>query len=169
MALFGSQRDVSLFRHINKELLWDIITQQCAVYKINIKETKVNIYGESAHEKYYESPVLINALIDRGEQSFQSGDMGVDVSRELTFKFYRDDLVTSQLKPEVGDIILFQESYFEINNVIDNQLFAGKDPEYPYNENPLNPGLEDFGQNVSIICKAHLTPADRVQITRERI
>ena len=169
MALFGSQRDVSLFRHINKELLWDIVTQQCAIYKINIKETKVNIYGEAAHEKYYEDPILVNALIERGEQNFTNGDMGVDMSREMTFKFYRDDLVTALIKPEVGDIILYQESYFEVNNVIDNQLFAGKDPEYPYNTNPLNPGLENFGQDVSIICKAHLTPSDRVQITRERI
>lgn len=169
MALFGSGRDVSLFRHLNKELLWDIVTQQCAIYKINIKTTNVNIYGEAAQEKYYEEPVLVNALIERGEQNFSNGDMGVDMSREMTFKFYRDDLVTAETKPEVGDIILFQESYFEIDDVIDNQLFAGKDPDYPYNENPLNPGLENFGQDVSIICKAHLTPSDRVQITRERI
>ena len=43
MALFGSIRDVSLFRHLNRELLGDIITQQCAVYKLKIAETKVNI------------------------------------------------------------------------------------------------------------------------------
>jgi hypothetical protein len=52
--------------------------------------------------------------------------------------------------------------------VNDNQLFVGKDPAYPYNENPLNPGLEEFGTNLSIIVQAHITSADRVQITRER-
>jgi hypothetical protein len=168
MSLFGSQRDISLFRHINRELLWDVITQQCAVYKLKLDQTKVNIYGEASGERFYFDPVLINVLIQRGDKTQSSSDMGVDASREMEFRFLRDDLVLFNLVPEVGDIILYQESYFEVDNVNDNQLFVGKDPDYPYNQNPLNPGLEEFGTNMSIIVKAHLTPADRVQITRER-
>jgi hypothetical protein len=168
MAIFGSQRDISFFRHINRELLWDVVTQQCAVYKLKLDQTKVNIYGEASGDKFYFDPVLINALIQRGEKTQSSGDMGVDMSREMEFRFFRDDLVDAKLVPEVGDIILYQESYFEVDNVNDNQLFVGKDPAYPYNDNPLNPGLEEFGTNLSIIVKAHITPADRVQITRER-
>jgi hypothetical protein len=168
MALFGSQRDVSLFRHINRELLWDVVTQQCAVYKIKLDKTKVNIYGEASGERFYFDPVLVNALIQRGDKNQTAGDMGVDANREMEFRFLRDDLVAANLVPEVGDIILYQESYFEVDNVNDNQLFVGKDPDYPYNQNPLNPGLEEFGTNLSIIVRAHLTPADRVQITRER-
>ena len=38
MALFGGERDISLFRHVNRELLGDIITQQCAVYKFKIED-----------------------------------------------------------------------------------------------------------------------------------
>ena len=45
MALYGTQRDVSLFRHLNRELMWDIISQQCAYYQLKADETKVNIYG----------------------------------------------------------------------------------------------------------------------------
>jgi len=53
MALFGTQRDISLFRHLNRELLWDIITQQCVFYQLKGDETKVNIYGEASGAKYY--------------------------------------------------------------------------------------------------------------------
>jgi hypothetical protein len=53
---------------------------------------------------------------------------------------------------------MWNDSYWEIDNVNDNQLFVGKDPAYPYNENPLNPGLENFGTNLSIICTAHYVP-----------
>ena len=169
MALFGSSRDISLFRHINRELLWDVITQQCAVYKLKIKETIINIYGEASRERYYTEPVLLNSLIERGDQLNPTGDMGVDYSREMTFKFFRDDLVDAKMVPEVGDIILWEESYFEIDSVNDNQLFVGKDPDYPYENNPLNPGLGEFGTNLSVICKAHYTPSDRVQISKERI
>ena len=169
MALFGTQRDVSLIRNINRELLGDIITQQCAVYKLNLGETRVNIYGESSGAKYYEDPVLLNVLLERGDQTYNSSDTGVDYSREVEFRFFRDDLIDASLVIEPGDILLYYESYFEVDTVKDNQLFVGKDPRYPYNSNPLNPGLEDFGANLSIICSTHYTPADRVQITRERL
>ena len=33
MAIFGSARDISMFRKINRELLGDVITQQVALYK----------------------------------------------------------------------------------------------------------------------------------------
>ena len=169
MAIFGSIRDASLVRHLNRELLHDVITQQCAVYKLKIAETKVNIYGEAAGARYYHDPILLNCLIDRGEMSQPTDDFGVDYSREVEFKFFRDDLVDSTLVPEVGDIILYYQDYFEVDTVIENQLFAGKDPRFPYNQNPLNPGLEGFGMDVSIICKTHYTSADRVQISKERI
>ena len=169
MALFGTQRDVSLIRNINRELLGDIITQQCAVYKLNLEETRVNIYGESSGAKYYQDPVLLNVLLERGDQTYNSSDMGIDYSREVEFRFLRDDLVDASLVIEPGDILLYYESYFEVDSIKDNQLFVGKDPRYPYNQNPLNPGLENFGANLSIICKTHYTPADRVQITRERL
>ena len=169
MAIFGSIRDASLIRHLNRELLHDVITQQCAVYKLKLAETRVNIYGEAAGARYYHDPILLNCLIDRGEMSQPTDDFGVDYSREVEFKFFRDDLVDSTLVPEVGDIILYYQDYFEIDTVIENQLFAGKDPRFPYNQNPLNPGLEGFGMDVSIICKTHYTSADRVQISKERI
>jgi hypothetical protein len=169
MALFGSIRDASLVRHLNREIMGDIITQQCAVYKLKIAETKVNIYGEAAGARYYHDPILLNCLIDRGEMSQPTDDFGVDYSREVEFKFFRDDLVDSTLVPEVGDIIMYYKDYFEVDTVVENQLWSGKDPRFPYNINPLNPGLEGFGMDVSIICKTHYTSADRVQISKERI
>jgi len=169
MALFGTQRDVSLIRNINRELMGDIVTQQCAVYKLNIEETRVNIYGESSGAKYYQEPVLLNVLLERGDQTYNSSDMGVDYTRDVEFRFFRDDLVDASVVMEPGDIIMYYEAYFEVDSVKDNQLFVGKDPRYPYNQNPLNPGLEDFGSNISIICTTHYTPADKVQITKERL
>ncbi len=169
MALYGTSRDVSLFRHINRELLHDIITQQCVYYQFKTSETKVNIYGESAGAKYYTEPVILNMLVDRGDNTSPTGDMGVDYDRPMTFKFFRDDLVDANLIPDVGDIIMWYEGYWEVENTNANQLFVGKDPAYPYDVNPLNPGLENFGTNLSIMCVCHYVPADKVGITKERI
>jgi len=181
MALFGGSRDISLFRHINRELMGNVITQQCAFYKYKLEETKVNIYGEAAEEKYYMGPVLLNCLIERTNQEFPETDLGVDFTWGITFKFLRDDLLDknkdfnidtdlygADLVPEIGDIILYQEGYYEIDNTNANQYFFGKNPDYPNEINPLNPGLENFGSSISIICETYAVPSDKVGISRER-
>jgi hypothetical protein len=169
MALYGTQRDVSLLRHLNRELLWDIISQECVYYQFKTGPTKVNMYGEAAGAKYYGEPVILNMLVDRGDNTSPTSDMGVDYARPMTFKFLRDDLVDASLVPDVGDIIMWYEGYWEVENTNANQLFVGKDPSYPYEPNPLNPGLGNYGSNISIMCVCHYVPADRVQITKERI
>ena len=169
MARYGSERDISLFRHLNRELMGDIITQQCAIYKFKLDETNVNIYGEAAGEKYYMGPVLFNCLVERRDQEYPETDLGTDFNWGANFKFLRDDLVDSDVVPEVGDIILYQEGYYEVDSIIANQYFMGKNPDYPNSPNPLNPDLDKFGYNVSIICQTHYVPADKVGITRERL
>jgi hypothetical protein len=190
MALFGTQRDVSLFRHLSRELMWDIITQQCAYYQLIENQTKVNIYGEAAGARYYNGPILLNTLIVRGDNQSPVDDFGVGYDRSMEFRFLRDDLrgknpvnsgggpdignyngtpYGADIVPETGDIIMWENSYWEIDNTNDNQLFVGKDPAYPNNQNPLNPGLENYGSDYSVICFCHYVPADKVQITRERL
>ena len=63
MAMFGRSSDVSLVNKLNRELLGNVITQQASFYKYKLEETKVNLYGESAGEKYYDGPFLFNCLI----------------------------------------------------------------------------------------------------------
>jgi hypothetical protein len=169
MALFGSSRDVSFIRKMNRELLGNVITQQCAVYKYRLNETTINMYGESSGGKFYEGPVLLNALITIGEKTDGTSDLGVNFNWSIEVAFLRDDLVDANLHVEIGDIILYQESYFEVDNAYDSQYFVGKDPDYPYEPNPLNPGLNQFGYNVSVICETHYVPADRINITRTRL
>lgn len=169
MALFGSSRDVSFVRRLNRELMGNIISQQCAFYKYRLKETVINMYGEASGGKFFEEPVLLNALITVGDNTSPTSDLGVNFDWPVTFAFLRDDLVDTNVHPEVGDVILYQESYWEIDNTNITQFFAGKDPEYPYESNPLNPGLANFGYNVSVTCECHYVPADRVNITRTRL
>lgn len=170
MALYGGSRDISLFRHLNRELLGDIISQQCVYYKLKLNDTKINMYGEAAGSRYYFEPVILNALIQRDPEEYPEDDLvGVDFEWNINFKFFRDDLVDANVVPEVGDIVMYYEGYYEVYETNANQYFSGKNPLYPYNENPLNPGLENFGSSISIICKTHSVPADRVQITKERL
>jgi len=169
MALFGGSRDISLIRRINRELLGNVITQQCAIYKFVSTKTNVNMYGEASGGKYFDGPFLFNSLITVNDNTSPVSELGVDFDWGITSAFLRDDLIEADVHPEVGDIILYQESYFEIDNTNETQYFVGKTPDYPYSENPLNPGLENFGYNVSVVCTAHYVPADRVNIVKQRL
>lgn len=172
-ALFGGARDISLFRGLNRELIHDFISQECIYYKFKLEETKVNMYGEASGAKFYHEPVIFSVLISLGEQNQPASDIGIDFNWPIEFRFFRDDLVDANVIPEVGDIIMYQDAYYEVDNTNANQYFVGKDPDHPnYDDNginPINPGLENFGTSVSIICRAHYVPSDRVQITKERL
>ena len=163
--MFGGSRDVSLIRKLNRELLGNIITQQAAFYKYKLQETKVNLYGDAAGVKYYDGPFLFNCLINRADQTYPVSELGVNYQVGITFSFFRDDLVDASVVPEVGDIILYQDAYYGVQSTIINQYFVGKNPDYPNNTNPLNPGLEEFGSNISIICDTYYIPADKVAIS----
>ena len=163
--MFTGQRDVSLVRRLNRELMGNIITQQCALYQFKLEETKVNLYGEAAGEKYYNGPFLFNVLINRENQSYPSGDEGITFGQGIEFYFLRDDLVDANVVPSVGDIVLYQERYYGVQSTISNQYWGGKNPDYPNNENPLNPGLEGFGSSVSILVSTYYIPADKVNIS----
>jgi len=168
MALFGRNRDVSLIRILNRELIGRIISQQCAYYKLSLEKTNTNIYGEAPEGKYFSGPFLLNSLINIGNQTQPTSDIGVGFTWNVEFSFLLDDLRDAKIDPEIGDIIMYQEGYFEIDNVNISQLFTGKDPDYPYESNPYNTQLDKFGYNVSAVCSTHYVPADRVNIQPSR-
>jgi hypothetical protein len=121
------------------------------------------MYGE-ATDKFFSAPTLFNVLIQRGDQTWTSDSFGPDTGRVISLAFFRADLIDAEITPEVGDIIFYYENYYEVDTVVDNQYFVGKIPEYSYSE-----GLENYGSSISIVMSAHLVPADKLGITKERM
>lgn len=160
--LFGSERDFNLITNINRELLSDVIEQEIGYYKLSIEDTQSNLYGE-ALEKIYLDPVKLNCLITRGDQVVSVDEFGPDLEREASFAFLREDLTDTNTFPEVGDIILWHENYYEVDTVRENQLFLGKDINYNFTTYG-----SQFGASVSIIVDCHLTRADRLGIQQIR-
>ena len=173
MALYGQMRDISMFRFINRELMQLIISQQVVFYKCNTTQTITNIYGEASQGRVFEKPVLLFALIEIGDQTAPIRDNLVGFSWPVTFRFLRDDLVDANLVPQMGDFIMWDEGYWEIDNQVETQYFTGKNPDYPYldstGQNPYENDLGEFGYNISVICQTHYVPADRVNIINQRL
>tara|TARA_R110002167_G_scaffold317283_2_gene522954 strand:+ start:126 stop:674 length:549 start_codon:yes stop_codon:yes gene_type:complete len=148
MPLFGGARDISLFRTMNKELINNIIQTEIGYYKFIIQDSETNVYGESEKKTYYE-PLLIPTLINKEDQVWNESDFGSDTTQQMTFAFLRDTLVDKNLLPQIGDVVLYNNDYFEFNSIVENQFLAGKNPDYSMNED-----TDGFGTSLSIICKA---------------
>ena len=149
MALFGGIRDARFLASINAELINAIVDTEIEFFKLNVEQSKSNIYGESERKSYYDS-ILIPCLITKDEKSSVMDDYGHSYTRTGKFAISRDLLERIGLYPQAGDIILWDNEYFEIDNVDANQYFTGKNPE-------TWPNGSNHGYSVSIICDAHVT------------
>ena len=158
MALFGGSRDINLFHTINSELINDIIQTEVAYYKFALEQTVANVYGEAMGKNYYE-PVKIACLIDRQDQAWSSDDFGSDVNQSIGFSFLKDELKVLNLLPEVGDLLLFRNNFYEVDSKTENQLFMGRDPDYA-----ISTGTVDFGGSFSILVNTHISRVEKLNL-----
>ena len=158
MALFGKSRDINLFHTINSELLKDIIQTEIAYYKFALERTTSNVYGESMGKNYYE-PMKIACLINKDDQTWSSDDFGPDVNQSLTFSFLKKELKDINLVPQVGDILLFRNNFYEVDSRNENQFFMGRDPDYA-----LATETTEHGDSFSIILSTHMSRVEKLNL-----
>jgi hypothetical protein len=152
MPRFVSTRDFDFFQHINRELIVDIVDIEIILYKLINDIIKMNIYGESTEKTRYRG-ISLNALIKYPKISPSSEGFGTDaVQDNVEFRFVRKLLQDVNVYPEVGDIIKYNENYYEIHNINETQLIAGR-PEY----------------NQTISCESHLTRRSSLNIEETHI
>ena len=126
MPKFVLERDVDFFKSIARELVDDVVQNIITLFKINLNETKVNIYGEAMNKTWLPG-VNLYALIEKAPQVARYEGFGSDTDQTITFKVDRFKCEEINVYPEIGDIIFFNGSYFEIDNT-DEVQFAGGQP-----------------------------------------
>lgn len=165
MALFGSARDASLIRSINRELINEIIDTEIAFYKLSLGDSATNIYDESDSKVYY-MPVRLNTIIQKDEKTVSADDFGIDSTRTGIFAFLRDDLVDINVHIEGGDIIEYDNEFYEIDSVHGSQYWGGRNPgtDIGYTLGDR----DEFGLSVSIRAEGHLTRRNGLNIKEVR-
>ena len=158
MALFGGSRDISLFHTVNNELLKDIIQTEVAYYKFALEQTTINVYGEAPGKNYYE-PLKIACLINKSDQNWSSDSFGPDVGQSILFNFLKEELKVINLIPQVGDIVLFRNNFYEIDTRVENQLILGRDKDYA-----ISTETTDFGESFSIIVSGHISRVEKLNL-----
>ena len=158
MALFGGSRDISLFHNLNSELLKDIIQTEVAYYKFALEQTKVNVYGEAPGKNYFE-PLKIACLINREDQAWSSDEFGSDINQKISFNFLKNELKDINLIPEIGDLLLFRNNFYEVDARTENQLILGRDPDYA-----ISTETSDFGDSFSILLSTHISRVEKLNL-----
>jgi hypothetical protein len=128
---FIPQKEIDLIDSMNEELIDEIIGQSVDIYKVSVDNTDENIYGEST-TKYYEVGFRVNCLISF-ESEITQDEFGADVNATMEMSFQRNNLASGSLNfyPEAGDIVDWNDFYWEIDGVKSPQLIAGH-PEYKH-------------------------------------
>ena len=127
---FMPQKEIDLIDTMNEELIDEIVGQSVDIYKVNIDNTEENVYGEST-TKYYEVGFRVNCLILYNEPEIIQDEFGADENADIEMYFQRNNLSSGSLNfyPEMGDIVDWNNHYWEINGTTEPQLIAGH-PEY---------------------------------------
>ena len=127
---FVPQKEFDLINSMNEELIDEIVGQSVDIYKVNIENTEENLYGEST-TKYYDVGFRVNCLILFNEPTVEQDEFGVDTNSSIEMYFQRENLASGSLNfyPEAGDIVDWNDYYWEINGTTEPQLVAGY-PEF---------------------------------------
>jgi hypothetical protein len=152
MPKFMLDRDLQLFRSFARELVDTVIENTCVLFKVNLNETKINLYGEAMNKTWHPGVELF-VMIDKEPENVQYEGFGPDNTQNITFKFDRLLCEERNTYPEIGDVIYFDSSYYEIDNTNEIQ-FVG--------------GLPETNRNWSIVCSAFMVSKSNLNI-EERI
>jgi len=150
MARFALSRDIRFFEGISRELVDAVVENTVTLFKLIVAESKTNLYGESLSKTYYQG-VLCNAMIDRQDTATNYEGFGSDQSQAVEFRFNKFTLNDKNVYPEIGDIVYHNDAYFEIDNIREDQLVAGRASEH-----------------FSIVCSAFMSRRTTIQ-TEERV
>lgn len=184
MPRFFNSRDIDFIKTISEEVVNELVEQWVTLYKVSVGETKTNLYGESLG-KIYHRPTNLMCIVERDDFGVQYDGFGSDTTNTIEFRFNREKLrvdynlpvirdvdgtevpsdfiqTTKVGYPEIGDIVRFDGSYYEIDNTREGKLLAGAQTIYDRED-------EEFEDTrMELIATAVLVRKSQVQI-EERV
>ena len=83
MPKFISDRDVSFFKHIAREVVDDVVQNTCVLYKVNLIDTKVNLYGEAMNKTWHPG-VEMYVLIDKEPVGVEYEGFGAQKNQKIS-------------------------------------------------------------------------------------
>ncbi len=165
MPLFTTRRDSGFVLGINRELMHAFSSVEIGLHKLDLSVTDTNIYEESK-QKAYKPAVRLYVLMDFGDKNSANEQGFITYDRQINVGFLKEDLKNLDLVIEEGDIIDYDNGFYEIDQVGTSQYWSGRNP------NTLlgitQDGWDIHGYDIAINVEAHLTRTSNLNITDNR-
>lgn len=153
LGRYFSLRDRNFVSAINNELKNNIVEISVSIFKIAPNETTINIYGEANNGKSFYSGIDIYCWIERSDLESEDEGFGVDRNQDLEFRFTEEDLKDRNFYPEAGDLIFFNQRYYEIENIFNDKQLLGGQPD----------------KNLSFLVKTHYTKLSSINLVNRQV
>lgn len=124
--LFVTNRELNYISDLTKEIIKDVIGQKVYYYPISEKKTKTHaVYGES-HQKVFDNPIILDAMVDTNFQTETKIDQfGIDTQYKLEIFVQYRDLLEKGLEVNIGDYFSFSEIFYEITDITFTRFIYG--------------------------------------------
>ena len=186
MPRFFNAKDLDFIKTIAEEVVDYVVEQAVVLFKVSVGETKTNLYGESLG-KVWRAPSTLMAIVDREPINIVYEGFGADRQGLIEFRFNRQRIreesyavpkvrdingtliPTEAIQnltvgyPEVGDVILYDEIYYEIDNVREPQWIGGSPEIYDKEKG------EFADASNTLIAACHMVRRSQVQIENRTV
>ena len=179
MPKFFHSRDIDFIKTISEEVVDYVVEQWITLFKMSVGESKTNLYGESLG-KVYHAPATLMCIVDREPQSIVYEGFGPDKEQAVTFSFNIQRLRTHEIPdihtinnqlipadaiqnaefgyPQIGDIIVFDNAYYEIDITKQEKLIGGSPLTFP------SGSTESDDNRMALVAQAHMVRKSTIQI-----
>lgn len=128
MSKFVSSRDYKYMKSINSELINDVIETSVILFAVDANFTRSNMYNESMG-KVFKPGITTNALILHEDQTTTTEEFA-NITQNIIVAWSRIHLQDLDFYPENGDYLRYNNAYYELTQIVDNQFVAGN-TEFP--------------------------------------
>jgi len=113
--LFITNREINFISDITKEIMKDVIGQKIIYYPISEIRTKTHEIYNEALKKVFDSPIVIDALVDANFQAETKIDkFGIDAQYKIEVYIQYRDLVEKGINVNIGDFFSYSDIFYEI-------------------------------------------------------
>lgn len=180
MPKFFHSRDLDFIKTISEEVVDYVVEQYTTLFKMSVGESKTNLYGESLG-KVYHAPTELMCIVDREPQNIVHEGFGPDQTQAVEFRFNRLRLRTHEIPyiktingidvpvdaiqnaqygyPEIGDILEFDGSYYEIGQTNEEKLIGGSPRNF------ASGSTESEDPRMFLIATTFMVRRSQIQIT----
>lgn len=128
MPLFNNDRDSKFARHIQKEMVNRIASIEVALYKIIHEQSRGGIYMEM-NDKTFADPVRLYCSPKIGYKEMDPSEYGMDSQKTAEFSFLPDNLKEADVVVEEGDIIEYDDRFYQVSKVSSDIYWSGRNKE----------------------------------------